>query len=178
MQLKRKSKTKRKNSVKVKGQTTQLVNRTQTVYNGFTNTPNSSIKSVRKKYGFENKSLKSSAEIASLIRKNASPIMIFTDDLIVVFKNAEINLNFADILVDFVNSMKEKLPRKKLNQADLQEYRARVILHLTDFVKFLNKHTKYSKGDIATVNSLIKSQTTKHNLNLNAIKGKASFSNR
>ena len=180
MPLKRKSKTKRKNSVKVKGRTAQSVNRIQTVYNGFNNTPKSSKKSVKVKYGFDNSSLKSSAEIASLVRarKNASPIIRFVDDLIAVFENARIDLNLADILVKFVNSVKEKLPREKLSHEELQEYRARVIIHLNNFVIFLNKHTEYTKKDIDTVNSLIKSQTKKHKLNLNDIKGRVSFSNR
>lgn len=181
MPLKRKSKTKRKNSIKVKGRTTQSVNRTQTVYDGFNNTPNSSKKkSIKVKYGFDNSSLKSSAEIASLVRarQNATPIIRFADDIIAVFENARINIDLADMLVKFVNSIKEKLPRKKLSQDDLQEYRARVIIHLTDFVNFLIKNAHYTKADINKVNSLIKTQTKKHKLNLNAIKGRVSFSNR
>lgn len=182
-QKNRKTKNQRKNSVKVKGRT---VNNTQTVYSGFNETAsvnnfssyNGFKRTPKKKYGFESNNLKSSAEIRRLVnsRKSMRPIIRFVDNLKNKIEKMAINPAAIDILVKFLKAIKVKLPRISLTLKQLRDYKARVLIHINNFLKTLQDDKIYSVADINEIKSLIKDIQTKHKLDLKSVKGRASFS--
>jgi hypothetical protein len=132
-QKKNKTKNQRKNSVKVKGRTTQ------SVYSGFNETASVNTssgykrvqRSPKQKYGFESNNLKSSAEISRLVnaRKSMRPIIRFVDNLKNKIEKMAINPAAIDILVKFLKAIKVKLPRISLTPEQLSDYKARVLVH-------------------------------------------------
>jgi hypothetical protein len=161
--VKKRKRSKGKNSIKVSGKTP--TNSTTTVYNGFGNLNNS----LPTKYGFGNSTpLRTSAQINRRIKykhKNPTPIFRFADDLKFKISEAIENEELIVLMIKFIETYENKLTPKVIESQKLQDLKAKIIMNVNDFLKLLEKNSAYAKKDLNKVLKVVNELVKKHKIN-------------
>jgi hypothetical protein len=116
----------------------------------------SSVNSTTK-YGFN-------SSVVSTKKVNSKPIFRFIDDINNKVDMSDVRAKLKGIIRQFLNSISQKMSKESLPTKKLKEAKARIIIHLNEYVNYLTTTKRFEKADLDSILSIIRALVQKHTL--------------
>jgi hypothetical protein len=109
------------------------------------------------KYGFN-------SSVVSTKKVNSKPIFRFIDDINNKVYMSDVRAKLKEIIRQFLNSISQKMSKESLSTKKLKEAKARIIIHLNEYVKYLTTTKQFEKADLDSILSITRALVQKHTL--------------
>ena len=95
---------------------------------------------------------------------STKPIFRYISDINSKVNKLKIQTNLKEIISRFLNSISQKISTKSLSAIKLKEAKARIIIYLNEFVKYLTKKDEFKTAHLEAILSITRALVRKHNL--------------
>lgn len=109
------------------------------------------------KYGFN-------SSVVSTKKVNSKPIFRFIDDINNKVYMSDVRAKLKEIIRQFLNSISQKMSKESLSTKKLKEAKARIIIHLNEYVNYLTTTKRFEKANLDSILSIIRALVQKHTL--------------